>query len=257
MPVLVAGNAAVGKHPSRTTGDRGRKPFRGVRRALVLAVLVFVWAPRAAAQEPEAGSGIAEAIREILDFRSPGWSLVRGDSWAVAVARVGEGEERRLSFPVEAGRDYRVVGAGAASALDLDICVFGPEAGPDAARHRAEVCDVLPDAVPDAEFTAAGAGVHEAVLTAVSADASPSYAAMAVFERADRADAGAEPGSPYDLTTVTTLGALGGSVPDGWDLVPGGANRGLPRWGVAPSHVRGARIDVAAPLVVTQPQARQ
>ena len=35
------------------------------------------------------------------------------------------------------------------------------------------------------------------------------------------------------------------------------ADRGMPRWGVAPSHVQGARIGIGAPLAVAQPQARQ
>ena len=35
------------------------------------------------------------------------------------------------------------------------------------------------------------------------------------------------------------------------------ANRGLPRGGVAPSHVQGAQTGVGAPLAVVQPQARQ
>ena len=35
------------------------------------------------------------------------------------------------------------------------------------------------------------------------------------------------------------------------------ADRGMPRWGVAPSHGQGARIGSGAPLAVAQPQARQ
>ncbi len=35
------------------------------------------------------------------------------------------------------------------------------------------------------------------------------------------------------------------------------ADRGMPRWGVAPSHGQGARIGIGAPLAVVQPQARQ
>ena len=35
------------------------------------------------------------------------------------------------------------------------------------------------------------------------------------------------------------------------------ADRGMPRWGVAPSHVQGARIGIGAPLDVAQPKARQ
>ena len=39
--------------------------------------------------------------------------------------------------------------------------------------------------------------------------------------------------------------------------IPPGANRGMPRWGVAPSHAQGARIGTGAPLAVAQPLARQ
>ena len=35
------------------------------------------------------------------------------------------------------------------------------------------------------------------------------------------------------------------------------ADRGMPRWGVPPIHVQGARIGIGAPLAVAQPQALQ
>ena len=35
------------------------------------------------------------------------------------------------------------------------------------------------------------------------------------------------------------------------------ADRGMPRWGVAPSHGQGTRIGNAAPLAVAQPPERQ
>ena len=35
------------------------------------------------------------------------------------------------------------------------------------------------------------------------------------------------------------------------------ADRGMPRWGVAPIHVQGARIGIRASLAVAQPKARQ
>ena len=35
------------------------------------------------------------------------------------------------------------------------------------------------------------------------------------------------------------------------------ADRGMPRWGVAPSHGQAARIGIGAPLAVAQPQTRQ
>ena len=35
------------------------------------------------------------------------------------------------------------------------------------------------------------------------------------------------------------------------------ADRGMPRWGVTPIHVQGARIGIRASLAVVQPKARQ
>ena len=60
---------------------------------------------------------------------------------------------------------------------------------------------------------------------------------------------------PEGLLAGSDPAAAGGMGLSG--TIPPGANRGMPRWGVAPSHLRGSRIGTPAPLSVAQPQARQ
>ena len=45
------------------------------------------------------------------------------------------------------------------------------------------------------------------------------------------------------------MGLSGSILPD--------ADRGMPRWGVAPIHGQGTRIGIGVPLAVVQPQARK
>ena len=204
-------------------------------RRLSLLLCVAALASPAAAQDGEADAtdaGIAEASQRLLSLVEPGWRLLSSDTlWSLAIARISEGARNRLFFLAEAGRDYRIVGAGATAARDLDICVAAADA-PDEEIS----CDVLPDALPIVEFRAGHTGLHAAELRAVTVEGPSSYAGVAVLARASSASA-ADPSVPRELATVTTLGALTSFAGGGWDLIPTDLGRGpatgLDNWSLA------------------------
>ena len=205
-------------------------------RKLPFLVCAAALAGPAAAQDADAGeadAGIAEASQRLLSLVEPGWRLLSSDTlWSMAIARIAEGAENRLSFLADAGRDYRIVGAGAPAARDLDICVVTPDAPADEI-----LCDVLPDAVPIVEFTAGATGLHAAELRAITVEGPSSYAGVAVLTRAPQSASAADPSGPREIATVTTLGVLTSFAGGGWDLLPTDLGRGpangLDNWSLA------------------------
>ncbi len=57
--------------------------------------------------------------------------------------------------------------------------------------------------------------------------------------------------------TAGREGSRGGGEGGVYIAILPDADRGMPRWGVPPSHGQGTRIGIGAPLAVAQPQARQ
>ena len=214
-----------------------------VRRLPFLVCAAALAGPAAAqdAEADEAGAGIAEASQRLLSLMEPGWRLLSSDTlWSLAIARISEGARNRIAFLAEAGRDYRIVGAGATAARDLDICVVTAEAPDDEIS-----CDVLPDALPIVEFRANATGLHVAELRAATVEGPWSYAGVAVLARASPSASAADPSVPREIATVTTLGALTSFAGGGWDLVPADLGRGpaagLDNWSLA---LGAARQDV-------------
>ena len=200
--------------PGRIVSGRGSPGCRNRVARLVGFACAAAFASPGQAQDAEAGAEVAEVARQILDRVEPAWQLLAaGNAWSLAISRIAEGFEKRFSFPVESGRDYRVVAVGTAGVRDLDICIVDPEPKPDSGSEREIACHLLRDSDPILDFTADGTGLRAALLTAVAVDGSSSYAGIAVLTRTAGDEAGIA-----DIASITTLGTLTSLVGQGWDL---------------------------------------
>ncbi len=228
-------------------GRRGSATRRhGAAKLTGFALAAALGASPGQAQEAEAGREVAEVTRRILARVEPGWQLQAMDnSWSMAISRIAEGDEKRLSFPVETGGDYRIVGVGAPGVLDLDLCAVDPGPSTDGGSAREIACHVLRDPAPVLDFRADGTGVREALLTAVAIDGPSSYAGLAVLTRTPSRAAEDQIGMVGDISSITTLGALTSLVGEGWDLPgdDGGAVPSRDDWGlvVGSLSVEGSR----------------
>ena len=216
--------------PRPTVGGRISACRKGVTKLFGLAVAVALAAP-GQAQEADPGRDVAEVTLRILDRVEPGWQLLAAsNAWSLAITRIAEGNEKRFVFPVETGREYRIVGVGAPGVRDLDVCVVDPGGQSTGGSEREVVCHLLRDAAPILDFTADGTGMWAAALTAVEVDGPSSYAGIAVLTGTPEAAIGIAD----DIPSITTLGVLTSFVDEGWDL-PGndlGSAAGGDEWGL-------------------------
>lgn len=222
--------------PRPAVGGRRSSACRdGVAKLLGLAVAAALSTP-GQAQESGPGRDVAEVTRGILERVEPGWQLLTGvNSWSLAISRITEGDEKRFSFPVETGRDYRIVAVGAPGVRDLDFCVVDPGREAESGSELEVACHLLRDASPVLDFTADETGLWAALLSAVAVDGPSSYAGIAVLTRTPEAGVGIA----GDIPSITTLGVLTSFVDGSWTLPrnSGGSAAGGDEWGLVMGSV--------------------
>ncbi|WP_420464418.1 hypothetical protein [Candidatus Palauibacter sp.] len=171
------------------SGDRGREcgkePRRGgaegggdgamaaARIVLVVSLFVGVGGVGAKLEGQTAGDGASELAETTEGLQrwytvwvENGEALVLlpgSDHWGFVVGRFGTGDVKEIEFTATSGVRYKVGGAGAAAARDLDICVY--DAGGGQIR-----CDDAADTIPLVSFVAESTGTYKAQLIATDVE---------------------------------------------------------------------------------------
>lgn len=140
-----------------------------MRRTGIVVAAVLALAGPVAAQTLDPGQA-----RAVVD-KALKWSEGGDVAYVLAGEVVPSGREA-LAFDSAPGRNYRVVAEGDLRALDLDVCVYGPD-------DQRVACDQKPNSWPVVDFTARTSGRYRAVLIAHSLDGPSAYAAMLVLRR--------------------------------------------------------------------------